>query len=69
MWWRREDLVLIIRNLPWSVREPKQLEKIFAKFGNVTDVVIPRGDNGRMRGFAFVTMRKKSHADIAIEED
>lgn len=59
---------LIIRNLPWSVREPKQLEKIFAKFGNVTDVVIPRGDNGRMRGFAFVTMRKKSHADIAIEK-
>jgi nucleolar protein 4 len=59
---------LIVRNLPWSVRDPKQLEKIFAKFGNVTDVVIPRGDNGKMRGFAFVTMRKKSHADIAIEK-
>ncbi|KAF5101146.1 hypothetical protein D0Z00_000992 [Geotrichum galactomycetum] len=59
---------LIIRNLPWSIRDPKQLEKIFAKFGNVTDVVIPRGDNGKMRGFAFVTMRKKSHADIAIEK-
>lgn len=59
---------LIIRNLPWSVRDPKQLEKIFAKFGNVTDVVIPRGENGKMKGFAFVTMRKKSHADIAIEK-
>lgn len=58
---------LIVRNLPWSVREPKQLEKIFAKYGNVTEVVIPRANGGRMTGFAFVTMRKKSHADLAIE--
>lgn len=57
---------LIVRNLPWSVREPKQLEKIFAKYGNVTDVVIPRSNGGRMTGFAFVTMRKKAHADLAI---
>lgn len=57
---------LIVRNLPWSVREPKQLEKIFAKYGNVTDVVIPRANGGRMTGFAFVTMRKKAHADLAI---
>lgn len=58
---------LIIRNLPWSVKEPKQLEKIFAKFGNVTEVLIPRKPGGRMCGFAFVTMRKKAHAEKAIE--
>lgn len=57
---------LIVRNLPWSIREPKQLEKIFAKYGNVTEVVIPRANGGKMTGFAFVTMRKKSHADLAI---
>lgn len=58
---------LIIRNLPWSVKEPKQLEKIFAKFGNVTEVLIPRKPGGRMSGFAFVTMRKKAHAEKALE--
>ena len=59
---------LIVRNLPWSVREPKQLEKIFAKFGNVTNVLIPRANGGRMTGFAFVTMRKQSDAELAISE-
>lgn len=57
---------LIVRNLPWSIREPKQLEKIFVKYGNVTDVVIPRANGGRMTGFAFVTMRRNDHAELAI---
>lgn len=59
---------LIVRNLPWSVREPKQLEKVFSKFGNVTNVLIPRANGGKMTGFAFVTMRKQVDAELAIRE-
>lgn len=59
---------LIIRNMPWSVRDSKALEKIFSKYGKVADAYIPRGPGGRMSGFAFVTMRKKRHAMAAIEK-
>lgn len=59
---------LIIRNVPWSLRDPKELEKIFSKFGKVTEAFIPRGPNKRMSGFAFVTMRRKVNAKQAIEE-
>lgn len=58
---------LIIRNVPWSLRDPKELEKIFGKFGKVTEAFIPRGPNNRMSGFAFVTMRRKANAKLAIE--
>lgn len=59
---------LIVRNLPWSVREPQDLVKVFSKFGKVVDAFIPRGTGGKMSGFGFVTMSKKLHADKAIAE-
>ncbi len=59
---------LIIRNLPWSVRDPNQLKKQFTKFGPVVDAYIPRGKNGIMKGFAFVTMRKQDDAQKAVSE-
>lgn len=58
---------LIIRNLPWSVRDPEQLKKIFQKYGAVTDAIIPRKKGGRMSGFAFVTMKKNTNAENAIK--
>lgn len=58
---------LIVRNCPWSLRDPNELRKIFAKYGKVLDVIIPRGSNNRMTGFAFVTMRKKTQAKNAID--
>lgn len=58
---------LIVRNLPWSCKDPKKLEKIFAKFGNIVEVLIPKKEGGKMSGFAFVTMRKKAHAQLAVE--
>lgn len=58
---------LIIRNLPWSVRDPEQLKKIFQKYGAVTDCIIPRKQGGRMSGFAFVTMKKNANAENAIK--
>ncbi|KAK9365022.1 hypothetical protein V1509DRAFT_634509 [Lipomyces kononenkoae] len=59
---------LIIRNLPWSVRDPEELTKLFSRYGKVTEALIPRKKGGRMSGFAFVTMRKRTSADRAIKE-
>ncbi|CCH46876.1 Nucleolar protein 4 [Wickerhamomyces ciferrii] len=58
---------LIIRNLPWSVRDPAELKKIFQKYGAVTDAIIPRKKGGKMSGFGFVTMKKNSSAENAIK--
>lgn len=59
---------LIVRNLPWSVREPQDLIKVFSKYGKVVEAFIPRGTGGKMSGFGFVTMSKKQHADKAVAE-
>ncbi|KAG5358498.1 Nucleolar protein 4 [Yarrowia sp. B02] len=59
---------LIVRNLPWSVRSPQDLIKVFSKYGKVVDAFIPRGAGGKMSGFGFVTMSKKQHADKAVAE-
>ncbi|KAK7206840.1 hypothetical protein BZA70DRAFT_275176 [Myxozyma melibiosi] len=58
---------LIIRNLPWSVRDPDELKKLFMPYGKVTECIIPRKAGGRMSGFAFVTMRKRISAENAIK--
>lgn len=62
---------LIVRNLPWSVKEPQQLIKIFQSYGKVRGVIIPRKNDkpgGEMRGFAFVTMKGYKNAERAIEK-
>lgn len=62
---------LIVRNLPWSVKEPAQLIKIFQSYGKVRDVIIPRKGNrpgAEMRGFAFVTMKGYRNAEKAMEK-
>lgn len=59
---------LIIRNLPWSCKDPSVLKNIFNRYGAVFDAYIPRKKGGQMSGFAFVTMRKDSAADKAVKE-
>ncbi|AQZ14986.1 NOP4 (YPL043W) [Zygosaccharomyces parabailii] len=58
---------LIIRNMPWSCRDPNKLKKIFGRFGLVVEATIPRKPDGKLRGFAFVTMKKISNCKLAIE--
>lgn len=58
---------LIIRNMPWSCRDPTVLRKIFAKYGVVMDASIPRKRDGKLCGFAFVTMKKISNCKLALE--
>lgn len=59
---------LIIRNLPWSCKDPESLKKLFSKYGAVFDAYIPKKKGGQMCGFAFVTMKKDASAARAIKE-
>lgn len=59
---------LIIRNLPWSVRDPEVLKKHFQRYGTVVDSTIPRKPGGKMSGFGFVQMKKPSAAEAALEK-
>ncbi|SCU85113.1 LADA_0D05776g1_1 [Lachancea dasiensis] len=59
---------LIVRNMPWSVRNPDQLKKIFMRFGTVVEAKIPKKPDGKLCGFAFVTMKKLAACKKAIEE-
>lgn len=58
---------LIIRNLPWSVKKPEQLSKLFMKYGKIKFTDLPN-DKGKLKGFGFVTFRTKKHAEKAMEE-
>lgn len=58
---------LIIRNMPWSCRDPNKLKKIFNRFGTVVEATIPRKRDGKLCGFAFVTMKKISNCKNALE--
>lgn len=58
---------LIIRNMPWSCRDPNELKKIFGRFGTVVEATIPRKRDGRLCGFAFVTMKKISNCKNVLD--
>ncbi|QLQ81892.1 hypothetical protein HG537_0G01460 [Torulaspora globosa] len=58
---------IIIRNMPWSCRDADKLKKIFGKFGTVVEAKIPKKSDGKLCGFAFVTMKKLANCRAAIE--
>lgn len=58
---------LIIRNMPWSCRDPNELKKIFGRFGTVVEATIPRKRDGRLCGFAFITMKKISNCKNVLD--
>lgn len=59
---------LIVRNLPWTCKNPETLKKLFARYGAVHDAYIPTKKGGLMRGFAFVVMKKNAAAERAVKE-
>jgi nucleolar protein 4 len=59
---------LIIRNLPWSIKTPADLTKLFRGFGKVNFVNLPKKPNGELKGFGFVSLRGKPNAEKAIRE-
>lgn len=58
---------LIVRNLPWSVKTPDQLSKIFQHIGKIKFADLPN-EKGKLRGFGFITYRSRKHAEKALEE-
>lgn len=59
---------LIVRNLPWSCKNPEELKEIFSKYGKVFDAYIPRKKGGQMCGFGFVVMKKQAGASKAVSD-
>jgi len=59
---------LIIRNLPWTIKTPEQLKKLFLSYGKVHFTKLPKKPSGELRGFGFVSLRGKKNAEKAIEE-
>ncbi|KNG46979.1 nucleolar protein 4 [Stemphylium lycopersici] len=59
---------LIIRNLPWTIKTPDDLQKLFRSYGKVNFVNLPKKPNGELRGFGFVSLRGKKNAEKAIQE-
>ncbi|KAF2129332.1 RNA-binding domain-containing protein [Dothidotthia symphoricarpi CBS 119687] len=59
---------LIIRNLPWSIESPEQLQKHFRSYGKVNFINLPKKPSGELRGFAFVSLRGRKNAEKAILE-
>jgi nucleolar protein 4 len=56
---------MIIRNLPWSVKTPEQLEAMFRKFGKVKHSTLPKVKD-KQAGFGFVVMRGRKNAEKAL---
>jgi nucleolar protein 4 len=57
---------LIVRNLPWSIKEPEDLAVHFRSFGKVKYVTLPKkGD--QLAGFGFVVLRGKKNAEKALQ--
>lgn len=57
---------LIVRNLPWSIKNADQLSHLFRSFGKVKFADLPKS-KGLMKGFGFVTLRGKKNAEKALE--
>ncbi|KAJ5889776.1 hypothetical protein N7504_010586 [Penicillium tannophilum] len=57
---------LIVRNLPWSIKEPADLVALFRSFGLVKYATLPKKGN-TLAGFGFVTIRGKKNAEKALQ--
>ena len=57
---------LIIRNLPWSIKDPEQLATLFRGYGKVKHATLPKQKPGLSPGFGFVVLRGKANAEKAL---
>ena len=58
---------LIVRNLPWTVKEPEHLAALFRSYGKVKYAILPKNKPGLLAGFGFVTLRGRKNAESALE--
>ncbi|PWY86295.1 RNA-binding domain-containing protein [Aspergillus heteromorphus CBS 117.55] len=57
---------LIVRNLPWSIKEPDDLAVLFRSFGKVKQATLPKKGT-QLAGFGFVVLRGKKNAEKALQ--
>ena len=58
---------LIVRNIPFDIRE-EDIKAMFLPSGPIHSIDIPKNENGRAKGFAFVWMMSKGDAQRALEK-
>ena len=58
---------LIVRNLPWTIKDAAQLSLLFRRFGKVKQVSVPKRDRGLSAGFGFVLLRGYKNAETAMQ--
>ena len=58
---------LIVRNLPWTFKEPEHLAALFRSYGKVKHATLPKLKSGLSAGFGFVTLRGRKNAEKALE--
>ena len=58
---------LIVRNLPWTVRNEDQLSKLFMSYGKIKYTNLPKKGTGLSAGFGFVILRGRRNAERALE--
>lgn len=64
---QKKPLKLIIRNLPWTIKEPDQLADLFRSYGKVNYATIPVKKPGLSTGFGFVSFRGRQNAEKALD--
>jgi len=57
---------VFVGNLPFSTTE-EQLSALFAECGTVTEVAIPKTENGKPKGFGFVSFGEPAQVAIAVQ--
>ena len=57
---------LIVRNLPWSIKDSEQLASLFKSYGKVKYATLPKPKAGLSAGFGFVTLRRRGDAEKAL---
>ena len=62
----RKPLKLIVRNLPWSIKEGEQLALLFRSYGKVKYATVPKKPSGLSAGYGFVTLRGAKNAENAL---
>lgn len=58
---------LIVRNVPFDIKE-EDIKATFLPCGPIHSIHIPKTENGRAKGFAFVWMMSKGDAQRALEK-
>ena len=57
---------LIVRNLPWSIKEPEDLAQLFRSYGKIKHADLPKRSPRVQAGFGFVVIRGRKNAEKAI---